>query len=380
MTMGLFDNKKGGSGDSTLSESEIQKKLYGEFKKDPSKVAGGGERESAGASVFTGPKAPKVTSTKTAPDLFSLPKEPSSATQPDFQQASRETFRTVAPESRTAPVEPPKSPAFEVRSVPSEPEVRAVPREASKLPEQFAKPVFTRPAETKIKPVTAVSSTDPYARYREINDAGASAAKSSAIWKKIAVFLEKTFGGNALLTRRVLYWTTGVLVVFFLFWSVNALNVQRERSMTTKYRAPAEKPAQTTKVSVAAVSEKSVGAPSNPAPLSVPEGVSLPVARSRSAKASSEAAQPAGAAHGGRFVIQVATYPSEEYANRVVASLKASGFASFVKENVRPTGSKFYWVLIGGFRTAPEAQQQLAKFRASDASRPFSDAFVKTTD
>ena len=78
------------------------------------------------------------------------------------------------------------------------------------------------------------------------------------------------------------------------------------------------------------------------------------------------------------YVIQVVTYPSVQDAGSIVKTLKNSGFRAFVKESARPSGRVFYMVLIGGFRTAAEAQSQLLKFRGQEVARPFQDAFVRT--
>jgi cell division septation protein DedD len=78
------------------------------------------------------------------------------------------------------------------------------------------------------------------------------------------------------------------------------------------------------------------------------------------------------------YVIQVVTYPSAQDADSIVKVLKGAGFRAFTKESARPSGRVFYMVLIGGFRTAAEAQSQLAKFRGHEVARPFQDAFVRT--
>ena len=89
----------------------------------------------------------------------------------------------------------------------------------------------------------------------------------------------------------------------------------------------------------------------------------------RTSKSASSAAE---------YVIQVVTSPSAQDADSIVKTLKSSGFRAFVKESARPSGRVFYMVLIGGFRTAAEAQSQLLKFRKNEAARPFQDAFVRT--
>lgn len=345
--MGLFGRKKNNTEPvSTLSEDEIQKKLYGEFKTDSSRIAGGGEHES---TLDSNTPVLKAKGAGAAHDLFSAPRESSKTVYPDFSTASRE-----------------------------------IPR----VPETVSKPVSLNPVDHPPQPAAVNPANDPYQRYREINAAGRKRTRQGffGLWSQTASFLNTLFDSNRFLTRQVLYWTGGVLVVFLLFWGVNALNVQREQSMKTQYTSPAKTSVKITlagsqtpeKTSAAAVSQppkaaaegSAVSGSLAPAPAVPATGTSDVSARTASAISK----------YGGRFVIQVVTYPSEDYASRIVTSLKQAGFNAFAKENVRSTGTTFYLVLIGGFRTAAEAQQQLAKFRAHEMSRPFSDAFIKTIE
>lgn len=346
--MGLFGRKKHNDSQvSVLSETEIQQKLYGEFKQETSQVAGAGERE---RSLDSSSISSKKTGAGVSSGLFSSSKEAEKKSHPGFFSPSGET---------------------------------------SKSPEPMPKPAAPEPGERRYQAASIEQADDAYARYREHYKSSvkgvASFSKIRNFRGKAAAFFNAVFGPGKLITRQALYWTAGVLVVFLLFWGVNALNTQRERFMQTKYQqAPAGSPAKSVTLTGDRGSERAASAVLQSSE-SVPEGISVPISRTRTAPATvGETSEPsktvsADVKYGGRFVIQVATYPSEDYAGRVMASMKQAGFNNaFVRENVRSSGAIFYVVMIGGFRTASEAQQQLAKFRATEVSRPFSDAFVKT--
>jgi cell division septation protein DedD len=165
--------------------------------------------------------------------------------------------------------------------------------------------------------------------------------------------------------RRVIYWGTAGLVVFLLFWGVNALNSQREEAMRVRYKISSESVSTKPPVVVAPV------IPSQPVG-ERPVVVTPAVVRVPKTPASETRSNPEP------YVIQVVTYPSFQDADSIMKTLKSAGFRAFVKESTRASGRVFYMVLIGGFRTAAEAQSQLSKFRGQEVARPFQDAFVRT--
>lgn len=338
--MSLFDRKKSReSAASVLSEEEIQKRLYGEFKTDPTRVAGAGERESV--AVRTAPPALKAQPADATSDLFSPAKEsPEKTARPETFVTSREI----------------------------------------KPAEVLSKPVFTRSSDRTSFSASPSSGTFP--RVREIKNPSASGAAvfgdAAGALKKAGTFFAGFFDPERVLVRQVLYWTVGVLVVFFLFWGVNALNVRREMNMKTP-PAPKAEPADAQRTVAPQIEAGTISASDGSRDAgTVSDNVTVPDARPIAYPSRKPAASVASDAAAGRFVIQVAVYPSEDYAARLVTSLKQAGFNGFVKESVRPSGSVQYWVLIGGFRTASEAHQQLSKFKASEVSRPFADAYIKT--
>jgi len=329
--MGFFRKKKNtDSSSSVLSESEIQKKLYGEFSEDISHVVTG-DRESLKVSAVA-PSFPKESSLEkdASFDLFNVQRE--ALSDPEFSP------RQVSPEQK-----------------PVEHASRYVPLH------DFER----KPAPS----ASASSSSDLYARFRH----------KPSLENKLPAFLDfiKGFSGKTgewvrffldprqVALRRIFYWGTAGLVVFLLFWGVNALNSQREEAMRVRYKIPGESiPAKPTVPVAAVVSSASVA--ERPV-------VVTPVPVRASKPSSGQSASKADP-----YVIQVVTYPSSQDADSIVKALKSSGFSAFVKENTRSSGRVFYMVLIGGFRTAAEAQSQLLKFRGQEVARPFQDAFVRT--
>lgn len=324
--MGLFSKRKNADvSSSVLSESEIQKKLYGEFSDGTSRV-GFGDREH-----FKEP-AP-FTSRESSPekdaafDLFNAPK--------DVLSGAEVSPRVVSPEQKPADQATRHVPFrdFEKKPVPIVP--------ASSGPDtSSARFRYNRPQESKWDLCL-----------------GLLKGVSERTGELLEFFLDPRQVG----IRRVIYWGAAVLVVSLLFFGVNALNSQREEAMRVRYKIPGgsvqvKPPAPVAAVvPVKTVTERPVVI--TPAPVRSPRPATL-------------SAEP--------YVIQVVTYPSAQDAESIVKNLKSSGFRAFVKESTRPSGRVFYMVLIGGFRTAAEAQSQLLKFRGQEAARPFQDAYVRT--
>ncbi len=83
----------------------------------------------------------------------------------------------------------------------------------------------------------------------------------------------------------------------------------------------------------------------------------------------------------GKHVIQVATYAVLDDANRLIEGINQAGFNAFFKKQSRSsTGHTFYPVYLGRFESSSAAQQTLNKFRKASVARPFQDAFVRTLE
>jgi septal ring-binding cell division protein DamX len=334
--MGFFNKKKNAdTPSSVLSESEIQKKLYGEFSDRTSHVVIGDRehsREPASSPVL--PKESPVEK-DTDFDLFKVQKdalsEPSLSPRPVSQEP-----KTTDSGSRYVPLHD-----FEKKPISS-----------------------TSPSST----------SDPYTRFPynrpQENKWGQLPDLLKGFSEKAGELVRFLLDPRQVVLRRFFYWGTAVLVVFILFWGVNTLNSQREEAMRARYKIPGESISEKKPDVVAAV------VPAQPAaerPVVItPAPVRPPKTRAP------EGSSATSASSGGSYVIQVVTYPSAQDADSIVKTLKSSGFHAFVKESARPNGGVFYMVLIGGFRTAAEAQAQLSKFRSQEIARPFQDAFVRT--
>ncbi|MFA5158960.1 MAG: SPOR domain-containing protein [Candidatus Omnitrophota bacterium] len=334
--MGFFSKKKNTDAPSSvLSESEIQKKLYGEFSDKVSHVVMGDRehfKEPASAPVL-----PKESSSEkdTTSDLFSVQRGALAGPELSPRQVSPEQ-KSADHASRYVPLHD-----FEKKSVSS---------------------------------ASESLGSDPYTRFRcnrpQENKLAAFLDLLKGFPKKTGEIAKFFLDPKQVAVRRVFYWGTAILVVFLLFWGVNALNSQREEAMRARYKIPGESiPVKTSPVVTAAIPGRSA-IEHSAAMTSATAGPKIGRAPAGIATAETSA--------NGSYVIQVVTYPTRQDADQIVNTFQRAGLHAFVKENTRPSGRLFYLVLLGGFRTEAEAQAQLMKFRAKEIARPFQDAFVKS--
>lgn len=324
--MGFLNRKKNtDTASSVLSESEIQKKLYGEFS-DPVSHAAIGGREHAG-------------------DFAPAPlSSPGAAVEKDTDFGLFKAQNEAVSKPGSFP-----------RQVPSE----------QKPDDHLLRYVPPQDFEKKSVVSSSLSSgVDPYARFRynrpQVSKWASFLDLLNRFSEKIGEWIRFLADPKQVAVRRVFYWGAAAGVVFLLFWGVNALNSQREEALRIRYKMPGEPvPVKAPDVAAAVV-------PAKPA-------VERPVVITPAPARASKHAVPATES----YVIQVVTYPSAADADSIVKALKNSGFRAFVKESIRPNGGLFYMVLIGGFPTAADAQSQLSKFRKQEVARPFQDAFIR---
>lgn len=335
--MGFLGKKKNAeSSSSVLSESEIQKKLYGEFSEGtPQVVTGDREHFKAPASTALPPK--EFSSEKDAVhDLFSVQKDVLS--EPSFLP------RHVVPEQKPADPRPRHASLhdFEKKSGSS--------ASTSSSSDVYSRFPYNRPPEKN-----GISFQDLLSGFFEKTDG------------MIKFFLAP----EQVAIRRVVYWGAAVLVVFILFWGVNALNSQREEAMRVRYKIPGERVPAKTPIPLKVV------APAEPV---AERPVVITPSPVRTPKANvSEGSTATSIPVSGPYVIQVVTYPTKQDADQVAETFRREGFRVSVKENTRPSGRLYFLVLLGGFRTEAEAQAQLLRFRAKEVARPFQDAFVRSS-
>ncbi len=337
--MGFFTKKKNTDAPSSvLSESEIQKRLYGEFSDGATQgVRGNREhfKEPASAPLLS---KESFLEKDSSIDLFSV--------QRDVLSESSLSPRQVSPEQKPA--------------------------------DHASRYVSLHDFEKKIVSSASASSHSGFpSRFPYNRSRGNKSVSFLDLWtgfSEKAGELSKFFlDPKQVAFRRVFYWGAAVLVVFLLFWGVNALNSQREEAMRNRYKIPGEVvPVKIPNAEVSVVPAKPVA--------ERPVVITPAPVRPKKVHASEGSAAATTAVPGsGSYVIQVVTYPTKQDADQVVETFRIAGLRAFVRENTRPSGRLFYLVLLGGFRTEAEAQAQLLKFRAKEVARPFQDAFVKSS-
>ncbi len=334
--MGLFRNKnKSVFVQSTMSEAEIQRKLYGEF-------------------------VPQTT-----PAIFDVTrdvrkKEPT-VLKPQISSADPKTAVSDDLFSRT--------------------------KEVSVDENEEKEPVSLK-TQLKIenkKIVVGASSSeylDPYARFKQKAE---ERYKRNGFLETIKIIFVGVLGffqafgesQNAKL-RKTIYAILAVLCVTGLFFAINSLNAKREAAMSIRYETPSSAPRKSAGVSLSVSSSVTTDyGDIGESPISLPSAIQENAGTTSKTSAVVGAESPAAVKN--TYVIQVVTYPTKADADRIVSNFRKEGLKAYVKENVRPSGRVFYLVLLGGFKSEPEAQAQLLKFRKMEIARPFQDAFVKSS-
>lgn len=156
------------------------------------------------------------------------------------------------------------------------------------------------------------------------------------------------------------------------------LNVQREAAMKSPHRksfAPyvqKEIPAADSASSVAKPVENtdSTGAADHSAPVPPPQEGTQPAEPSVKTPKAKTAEQ-------GVYSIQIATFAGPEDAGRLVAKLREQDADAFVKQLERPGGKTYYCVFVGHYKDPSEAEENLGRFKKKALAKPFQDAFVR---
>lgn len=370
--MGLFSkNKKTLGGLRTLSEDEIQRKLYGAYKP---------ERKSAPKPAKSGPETshpPVAVREKTPPSQ-------SPAVQDDL-------FVTPPQSARPEPIIP---------QIP-------VPEPVS---EQERMSRLSEIADKEQKRQQPILGKDPWQKKPKAIEPRAqiSGVPVKKILDKMIVvlgvclkfifgalifffsFVAKLIGSIDLRrpeARRGIYWIAGISVLIALFAGVHILNVRREAAMKTPVTGG---PADADREGEAGVRDVPPAdeSPARPASrredreevLQPPTPAAERPVKKEAPKQEPEKKPAPPPASEGRYVIQIATYANSEDANGVLDDLKSAGFPVFVKALTRPTGKIFYSVFMGRYKTFQEAQLQLEKFRKKNVATPFEDAFIRSLD
>lgn len=361
--MGLF-NSKNRSGEQlrTLSEKEIQDKLYGTLRNSSSAVRDdfafrSSELTQKTAVSVSKPEAVREVASPASSATIASPKP----TQPSIFPNPAHTVEKTSTNAGKP---------FEVVNGSN----RYQPdKDKSKSSHSFKKEFTTKPAGpsvlSQLSKAAAVVANAIFAGLRTL------------VGALIGVFLFIDF--RKAKVRGLLAVSAGILLLGALFYGIHSLNIKRETAM----KAPRKKvvapvaPVQTVSSQEEDVESSEVSSTlsqvdeesstrdeySTAERQSIVEPVAKkPIAASKSSK--------------GSQVIQVATFATEEDAQKLVEKIEVGGLSAFVKGLTRSTGKVYYCVFIGRFQTSSEAEKALEKFRRKDISKSFQDAFVRSLD
>ncbi len=351
--MGLLNYRKKTEQLRTLTEKEIQEKLYGRFRLSDKEDAGISSmplRNSASLATIE-----KVE--EKADDLFS----PAILTpQPGFtQKNSRVEFEPQEKEIKKSFVD--------VKSDLTTSQVKIYSRP----------PVFSKPAS---RPAAARPKDAFFAAFLKFfQNLGALIAKglgsvvvlglkfAGACLQAIFAFLKK--GQNR-------YWVGAIVFLSILLGGIHHLNVQREIAMKTSRPRTATQARNVSESSVP-VSAAAARLQEAPPALSAPTA-STGTVSSQNANALTPSEPSSAAGTQGGFVIQVVTYATQADAAGLLRRLNQEGFSGLVKQSTRTTGKVYHTVFVGRFKTYREAQEMLAQFQKKEIAKPFQDAFIRT--
>ncbi|MDD5670816.1 MAG: SPOR domain-containing protein [Candidatus Omnitrophica bacterium] len=173
-------------------------------------------------------------------------------------------------------------------------------------------------------------------------------------------------------------WIVAIAVIIGLFSAVNYLNVKREKAMkessmhpksnkTVTARKEQNRPQPMEATTNAQAQNDDMGQSQNSS--------NEPVAAATSKTTSS--VEPSVKQGTGRFVIQIATYADENDARKVLNRLKENQIPTFIKGFERVGGKVYYSVFIGRFESHADAENAYNDFKKSDLAQLFRDAFIR---
>lgn len=167
-------------------------------------------------------------------------------------------------------------------------------------------------------------------------------------------------------SRRILSWMMAGGLLFLIVTGIQWLNTQREKAMKS--------PRKTVTAQVPAVLEENSDAEVQDAAVD-PEleaaGSTLSSLSPRVASDNGPSTEPKP------YVIQVATYISLADAKKMSANLETEGFPSFVEGLSRQSGRLYHCVFLGRYKTYSQAESQLNEFKKKAVAKPFQDAFIR---
>ncbi len=351
--MGLFGIKKSGADLKTLSENEIQQRLYGHLR-PPRTGLPARPAQAVKPLTVSEPKPAIKQAPVTSPSLAPNPAKPSEDTKDLFRfSAQPETEKKSLAAERPVRTERP--------SVPANP----VPKIAANKKNTF-KPVLDFISQ-KLLPFLGKALKAVFMPVFQLI--------AALIGWTVQFFLKIDY--RDVRVRRTFYWTLGIGVFALMLVSIHVLNMKREFAMKHMPKVVYSK--QTSKKKVKPVPPPVV-TPAAETSASTSTGEAVSAAPGSEQTVSGSDSTPAAAVETPQkgYVIQIATFASQTDAQKLVDRLRQDQWACFAKPLVRPGGKTYYCVFLGAFKSYPEAEGKLADFKKKDISKPFQDAFIRT--
>ena len=404
--MPLFGNKKkSGEQLRTLTEKEIQSKLYGHLRPE-GVISGERATPPTGVRHLSGPDPKSAAQGHSGGVSSSAPSQShflSSQQGPFAQQKQTSAEEISTPASTTA------SPA---------------PSVLEKSPSQHERSPQWLNREDKL--AEKKWGADPWSRAKEKRESRESVtwqAKGLSSILSVLISLIRMGGrliqllGNVCLrfllsidfrkprVLRAAYWLTALGLLAAVFIGIHILNLRREVAMNQAPRLakdsnPARKPKvyqslfpsltvlpmadpQSAKQESGGQANEPVGSKENERKIdneaqkgSTESAASGPQSNISSVPLTREKVDEEASQKG--IVIQVATFAMEQDAQKLASRLKQEQLRSFVRSLSRQGGRAYYCVFIGNFKTHREAEAMLGEFRKREIAKSFKDAFIRS--
>ena len=378
--MGFFDKKKNSESIKTLSEKEIQSRLYGHLREPhagqddvppPSKPISQENSVTHRSVSHTGKTLTTSTPSFQKPTIHS----------PDFFQAGESETVSNEPVKKTAHVSMPYS---------------AKSNAPTRKPFQDRKTLAIDFSGMASKTNKIFLKTGQFFKAVGLKILGILGLVLAGLFR-----LVMSINFRKPMVRRISTLILGAGALALVFVAIQRLNLGREAAMKNPPKqilapAPLQGKSKTKKSHVLPQSEAVLSEPSADEGPTQTQGSKIVAAPSQAAVKipahAAAAAAPASvkiaaaarpvitapaAVEAPGYVIQVATFAAQEDAQKLVSKIKEVSLKSFSKSISRSGGRVYYCVFIGRFKTHPEADAALTEFKKHDLSQPFPDAFVR---
>ena len=383
--MGLFGNKKKGNESlHTLSEKEIQARLYGTFRNP---------QATASDVPMTAPPAAKSSPNGGYAQEFSRPAVKNS--KPETMM-NRSSLPAVDPESEKDLFK--MSQSVQSSGLSNKVQPGDTVPSFSKETSQFTPAPKPAPKAPSFPVGAWVSAAARLFRGFVLKTLAALGWALRSLFRLVlAIDFRKP------LVRRFAYGVGIFALLAFLFGSIQSLNGKREAAMKNppkpavrKIHASAPKQAkaaaskkQEQKKTVEAQKTPASETPQNTADskasaakTSKKESKPATDGKAVETKDSNPAAVPAAVGPApssqGNYSIQIATFAAREDAEKLTSALTAQQFETFIKPLNRPGGRVYYCVFVGHYPSSAEGEKKLEDFKKKDVAKPFQDAFVRS--